>query len=309
MRTSVVVITYRRAWSLPYLLNGLMEQTVKPDEVVIVLKPSGDGSEKVIERYREHLNIRLVIQDRDFAPRAYTLGIREASGDLVLFIDDDAVPRRDWVERYVRLFNELKDAGAIGGLTYKAYLVNGSLMLTRDSLFGNEETKAVFYRKPLSELSDYCRWLSVSGYPGSKKCDGPLIRSVLLNGTNMGFRRDLIMNIDLEKEHFSKRAFHFEAFLAYYVVKRGFNSYHVIDESMAPIAWHIESHRESLTRRGGFWGEFWLQFDRASMFFRLRRLGAGVSPLAYLAANLAVMRRGTVPRLLGTIYAIILNSL
>ncbi|WP_054842130.1 glycosyltransferase [Vulcanisaeta distributa] len=310
MRVSVIVPTYKRAWSLPYLLNGLVNQSIKPHEVIIVLKPSGDGSEDVIRRYEDKLNIRVIIQERGYAIDAYDMGIKEADGDLLLFIDDDAVPHEDWVRRYIELFSKLTDAGAIGGLSYKAYVVNGEVKLTNELLFSNEITKDVFYRKPLKELHDYCRWLSVSGFPGSKPCIGPIVKSVLLIGMNMGFKSDILRELNLSKAYIgSRRGFHFESYVAYYVIKRGYSSYHVLDNKIAPIVWHIESHRESLTRKPGFWSEFWLHFDRSSMYFRLKRLGANVSLPAYLAANVSLMRRKPLPRLLATIYAILYNSL
>ncbi|CCC81963.1 glycosyltransferase family 2 protein [Thermoproteus tenax] len=310
MRTSVVVPTYRRAWALPYLLEGLVNQILRPDEVIFVLKPSGDGSEEIIERYRDKLNIKLIIQREGYAPAAYAAGIREASGDIVLFIDDDAVPHPEWTKRYIDLFRELKDAGAIGGLTYKAFIADGTITLSDESLFSQDVTTNAPYRRPLRKLADYCRWLSVSGFPGARLCaSGDVIKTVLISGNNMGFRRELIQDLDLTRYYSeSRKAFHFEAFMAYYVVNKGYNSYMVLDRGKAPIAWHIESHRDSLTRRSGFWDEFWIHFDRASMYFRLRRLGADLSILAYLLANIAIMRKKTLPRLLATIYAISYNT-
>ncbi|MGC9119605.1 MAG: glycosyltransferase family A protein [Thermoproteus sp.] len=196
---------------MPYLLEGLSRQTVKPYEVVVVLKPSGDGSEEVLERYSAELPIRIVRQAGGFAHDAYAEGIERAAGDLLLFIDDDAVPHPEWVARYIRLFDELPNAGAIGGLAYKAYLANGSLKLTGESLFGNEVTRGVFYRKPLRELADYCRYLSVSGLAGSSGCRGGVFKSVIISGMNMGFRREAIEGLDLRRLYRgSRRAFYFE---------------------------------------------------------------------------------------------------
>ena len=111
---SVVITTYRRAWALPNVLTSLTRQTVPSDEVVVVLKPSGDGSEDVIREYAEKLPIKLVIQGDGNAAEAAELWIRNCSHDYVLFVDDDAIVREDWVERYVRLFSELRDAGGSG---------------------------------------------------------------------------------------------------------------------------------------------------------------------------------------------------
>lgn len=307
----MVVPTYRRAWSLPYLLDGLVNQSVKPDEVIIVLKPSGDGSEEVIKRYMDKLNIKILIQEKGSVTDAYDIGIKESNGDILLFTDDDAIPHKDWVKRYIELFSKLTDAGAIGGLSYKAYLSSdGYIRLTDEPLFANESTKKVFYRKPLKELHNYCRWLSVSGFPGARTCLSPIIKSVLLSGNNMGFKSEALRGLNLKESYRgSRKGFYSEFYMAYYVIKRGFGSYHVINPDITPVVWHIISNRESLTRKPGFWSEFWLHFDRASMYYRLRKLGANVSFTAYLAANLALMRRKPLPRLLAMIYAIIYNSL
>ncbi len=59
-------------------------------EVVIVESNSTDGSRAVVERYREHPRVRLVLEDRPrgkgYAVRA---GLRHARGEVVLFQDAD----------------------------------------------------------------------------------------------------------------------------------------------------------------------------------------------------------------------------
>jgi glycosyltransferase involved in cell wall biosynthesis len=309
MHVSVIIPTYRRAWALPYVLSSLTKQDVKPDEVIIVLKPSGDRSDEVIRGYTKILNIKILLQENGYVSTAYAMGIDEANGDILLFIDDDAIAHPEWVRRYISLFNEFEDAGAIGGFEYKAYLVNGSLNLTQDPLYREEATKMIFYRKPLKELADYCGWFSISGYPGAKICRGDILRTIHMFGMNMGIRREVFEGFDIKRCYAnSRRAFLFELFIAYNAIKKGFNTYKVLDTSKAPIVWHIENHRESLTRSAGFLGEFWLHYDRASMFFRLRRLGASVSLPAYLSASLIMMRRKPLPRFLATLYAIVYNT-
>lgn len=290
---------------LPFLFEGLARQTVRPDEVVVVLKPSGDGSEKVIEEYKGVLPIRLYIQKEGYAIHAYEMAIKKAEGDILLFIDDDAIPHNEWVERYLRLFEKLRDAGAIGGLTLKAHLINGRLVTTDDSLFGNEGTRDVFYRRPIPQLSDYCRWISISGYPGAKPCRGPIIKSVLLSGTNMGFKADAIGGMPLTKLYRrSRKAYQFETLLAVSAILRGYNTYHAIDRNISPLSWHIESHRDSLTRRNKFVDRFWLYYDREKFYFRLKKLGVRLSPVAYIAGTFINMRKDPLPKLLSFIYAL-----
>jgi len=62
VKVTVAIVTYRRAWALPHSLASIANQTRKPDEVVIVLKPSGDSSEEVIRSFSSQLPIKLVVQ-------------------------------------------------------------------------------------------------------------------------------------------------------------------------------------------------------------------------------------------------------
>ena len=141
MRVSVIIPTYKRAWALPYVLDSLSKQSIKPDEVVIILKPSGDNSENIIKKFQEVLNIKMVLQSGGYSSAAYALGIKVARGDLLLFLDDDAIAHPDWVKNYINLFNELADAGAIGGFEYKAYMINGVPHLTREPLYHDDIAK------------------------------------------------------------------------------------------------------------------------------------------------------------------------
>lgn len=95
------------------MLESLKAQAVKPYEVIIVLRRSGDGSEGIIESYSRELPIKVVEQREGNFAAAYELGIREASGDVALFMDDDAVAEQGWVEKYISLFENL-NAGALG---------------------------------------------------------------------------------------------------------------------------------------------------------------------------------------------------
>ncbi len=92
----------------------------------------------------------------------------------------------------------------------------------------------------------------------------------------------------------------FESLLAYCAKKRDFDTYGV-RSPQAPVVWHLV-HERSLTRGVGFWHEFWVHYDRMANYWRLKKLGAQVSPYAYLAACLVSLRRRPLPRLLATLY-------
>jgi glycosyltransferase involved in cell wall biosynthesis len=301
VKVTVAIVTYRRAWALPHSLTSIVNQTRKPDEVLVVLRPSGDGSEEVIKKFSSQLPIRLILQKEGNCAYAYQLAIDNANGDLILFIDDDVVAEMQWVEKYVQLFDTLPKAGGVTGRTFKAYLKDGAVAKTQEEFYEEAATRPTFYRRPLPEYSDYTGWVSRSGYMGMRTPPNGVFKSALLGGVNMALYRDAVAGVPLARLYRrSRRCLWFESLLAYYARKRGFDTYGVRGPQ-APVVWHLV-HERSLTRGRGFWHEFWIHYDRVANYWRLKKLGAQVSPYAYLAACLVSLRRRPLPRLLATLY-------
>ena len=303
MKMTVAIVTYKRSWALPYSLSSLVEQARRPDEVIVVLKPSGDGSEEVIQKFIPQLPLKLLIQEQGNAADAYQMAIDEASGDVIVFLDDDAIAENEFLQKYSSLFESLPNAGGIGGIVYRAYIEGSELKKTNELFYCDIPTKEVFYRKPLPEYFDYVSWISRSGFMGmSKRLTGDVFKSVSIGGVNMAFRREPLNGFPLAKLYRrSKKAFLFEQLLVHCVRKKGYEAY-AVRGPQAPAVWHI-AHGQSLTRGRGFWHEFWLHYDRVANYWRLKKLGAKVSLLSYLAACVATLRVKTLPRLLATIYA------
>jgi len=301
VKVTVAMVTYRRAWALPHSLASIASQTRKPDEVVIVLKPWGDGSEEVIRSFSTQLPIKLVVQEKGNFTDAVQMAIENARGDVILFLDDDAVAEERWVEKYENLYSSLPNVGGVSGATYKAYIENGKIVKTYEPFYDEKPTKNTFYRKPLPEYVNYYGWIARSGFMGAKAPPSDLFLSTSLDGVNMGLLRKAVKDCPLAglfKR--SRRGIWNEKILAYCAKKKGYDTYKALSPR-APSAWHL-MHPSSLTRGSGFWHEFWLHYDRVANYWRLKRLGAQVSPYAYIAACLVSLRRRPLPRLLAILY-------
>jgi len=301
VKITVAMVTYRRAWALPHSLASIASQTRKPDEVLIVLKPSGDGSEEVLRSFSSQLPIKLVVQERGNFTDAVQMAIDNAKGNVILFLDDDAVAEERWVEKYENLFDSLPNVGGVSGTTYKAYIENGKIVKTYEPFYDEKPTKNTFYRKPLPEYVNYYGWIARSGFMGAKTSPGDVFLSTSLDGVNMGLLRKAVKDCPLAglfKR--SRKGIWNEKILAYCAKKKDYDTYKAVGPR-APSAWHL-MHTNSLTRGRGFWHEFWLHYDRVANYWRLKRLGAQVSPYAYVAACLVSLRRRPLPRLLATLY-------
>ena len=107
LTATVVVPVYNAGESLVRLLDALIQQTVVPDEVLIVDDGSTDGSGEIAQRWgREHPSLKLsVIQQANMGPAsARNHGAQTGMGEVVVFIDSDCIPMRDWLEKMTAPF-------------------------------------------------------------------------------------------------------------------------------------------------------------------------------------------------------------
>jgi GT2 family glycosyltransferase len=102
-RVSVVVVSLDRPQALRRCLTGLTQQYYPAFEVVVVADPAG------LAVARDFAGIRGVAQPPAGIAAARNLGIEAAAGDIIAFIDDDAVPEPTWLDH---LAGAMADSGA-----------------------------------------------------------------------------------------------------------------------------------------------------------------------------------------------------
>lgn len=106
MRATIQLCTFNRAVLLERVLDACFEQTVGPDtyEVVLVNDGSTDGTSAVIERARARATCRFVVHDQANAglAKGRNQGIARATGERIIFIDDDVLPLPNFVEEHLR---------------------------------------------------------------------------------------------------------------------------------------------------------------------------------------------------------------
>lgn len=91
---SVIVPVYNVEKFLPRCLESLLGQTLLEMEILCVDDASADGSAEVVRAYaRKDGRVRLLQQEHQGVSAARNLGIENARGEFVAFVDAD-----DWVE-------------------------------------------------------------------------------------------------------------------------------------------------------------------------------------------------------------------
>ena len=101
MQVSVIVPSKGCAY-LRYLFLGLKEQNVRPSEVILILKAC---KIKQIEKLCGAYGLPYVIikQEKGYFTHALNMGKKEARGDILVFTDDDIIPPKKWLQRYLEL--------------------------------------------------------------------------------------------------------------------------------------------------------------------------------------------------------------
>lgn len=116
MTISVVINTYNRGEHLRRCLMSLARQTYDDFEVIVVNGPSTDNTDQVLEEFKNCVKVESCPIVNLSVSR--NIGIRVAAGDIVAFIDDDAVPGNpDWLQLLADSYDEEK-IGGVGGTVY-----------------------------------------------------------------------------------------------------------------------------------------------------------------------------------------------
>jgi glycosyltransferase involved in cell wall biosynthesis len=89
MRVSLIVATRGRSAELATLFDSLLAQNVSAIEVIVVDQNSDDRLVPVLDRFRERLSLRHLRSKIANANNARNLGLRQATGGIVCFPDDD----------------------------------------------------------------------------------------------------------------------------------------------------------------------------------------------------------------------------
>lgn len=120
MKFSVVVCTFNRSESLRRMLKSLQEIVI-PDhlscEVIVVDNNSDDDTRLVFEEIEKDFEsrIRYVLEDKKGLSHARNRGVKEASGEIIAFTDDDVMVDKHWIQNIDKAFKEYDDVACVGG--------------------------------------------------------------------------------------------------------------------------------------------------------------------------------------------------
>jgi hypothetical protein len=128
---SLCVCTRNRADQLSALLDSVADQPRLPDEVVIIDNGSTDHTRDIVHAFAEQVGsvpLRYVVDESKTIGKLRNRAIRESTGDIVCFTDDDCILHEGWFRNVEESFLLEDQIGAVGGLMYH-YVENDDSLL------------------------------------------------------------------------------------------------------------------------------------------------------------------------------------
>lgn len=209
MKFSLIVCTYMRPESLILLLKSVQNQTLYPNEILIIDGSVNYNTENVLkENSFKSIKYFLVSDKNRGLTRQRNFGISKVNSDseIVCFLDDDTVLERDYFAEIINTFQNSNDIIGVGGVAINEYKwkpqdENVSYNPKRQYLF-----EGFVYKEGLRNVvRNYLGLASNLGpgkmpaYSHGKTCGFPMTGKTydvdLLIGMSMAFRKSVFDNI------------------------------------------------------------------------------------------------------------------
>lgn len=116
MTISVIIPTYNGAQKVVRALQALTEQNKQDFEVLVVVDGSIDNTVELIQQKNFPLqNLRIIEQKNGGRSISRNRGAKEATGDLLVFLDDDMRPTPTWLQTHCLRYEQHPNTIQVGG--------------------------------------------------------------------------------------------------------------------------------------------------------------------------------------------------
>lgn len=140
-KISVIIPTFNKVERLKIIIDGLERQTLDKSlyEIIFVNDGSIDGTKEFLDTYEWKFNVHVIHQVNKGQATARNVGLAVASGEIILFMDDDLMTPSNFLEEHVKAHKMYKDTVVLG----KIFLIKSEFFCYISSQYkeyGYEET-------------------------------------------------------------------------------------------------------------------------------------------------------------------------
>ena len=109
MNITTIIPTYNRAEFLIKTINSVLNQTIKPNEIIVVDDGSCDNTKDILKEFILKNQIKYIYQENKGVSSARNKGIENSKGEWITFLDSDDIWEKDKIEQQIEFHNKNKD--------------------------------------------------------------------------------------------------------------------------------------------------------------------------------------------------------
>lgn len=198
---SVIICTYNRDKYIYNVLKSLAENTLSPEkyEIVLVDNNCTDNTQSECERFVHdypEVTFRSFVETNQGLSYARNRGIQESRGDILVYVDDDALVNKEYLQTYTDFFVHYPEIDAAGGPIIPQYE-------TEEPDWMSHFTKALI--TGYKYLGDKIREFPKNDFPGGGNAayKASVFEKVGLFNVDLGRKGDSLVGAE-EKDIFNK---------------------------------------------------------------------------------------------------------
>ena len=112
MKTSVVITAYNLEKFVGEAINSVLNQTVRPDEIIVVDDCSTDETESIVKSFGDSIHYLKMPQNSGGLSATFW-GLRHAQGEIVFFLDGDDIWMKDKIQNVLPLYERYPTMGIV----------------------------------------------------------------------------------------------------------------------------------------------------------------------------------------------------
>src|SRR3989344_4589579 len=105
---TAIISAYNSENKIGKCLNSLLNQTYSPIEIFVVDDGSTDRTKEIVKKFADNKKVFLLEQRRQGPGAAKNLASKKAKGKILVFVDSDEYPRRNYIEKLTKPIRDNK---------------------------------------------------------------------------------------------------------------------------------------------------------------------------------------------------------
>lgn len=155
-KISIALATYNGEKFIEEQLKSIVNQSIKPDEIIVCDDNSTDGTVKILQNlinFYKDFNIKLVINEKNIGyTKNFANAIKMCTGDIIFLSDQDDIWAKNKIEDYMKAFENEDIVLLAGGKEYinENFHINN---IIKNPIFSINKIKKILFEAALTRAS------------------------------------------------------------------------------------------------------------------------------------------------------------